>query len=338
MLIRENVSLKPFNTFGMDVLARWYAEVASTEDMLSLIKDEKRKDIPRFILGGGSNILFLNDYYGMVVRNLIKGISIERENEEEVWIKANSGEVWHDLVLYSLEKGLGGIENLSLIPGTVGAAPIQNIGAYGVELRDVFHSLEVMDLKSGEIRILSKAECDFGYRDSIFKKQLKGKCFILSVTLVLKKYPEFNINYGAIKTTLDEMGVSELSAKAISKAVCYIRQSKLPDPAVIGNAGSFFKNPEIPLLQYETLRQEYPDMPSYPVGEGFVKVPAGWLIEACGWRGMRVGETGSHKDQALVLVNYGNAKGEDIWQLAIDIQSSVKETFGVLILPEVNVL
>jgi UDP-N-acetylmuramate dehydrogenase len=336
--LEENVSLKPYNTFGLEVKADYFVEINSPEDIISLMENEYLWNMPRLILGGGSNVLFIKDYKGLVLKNQLKGISQEREDEDSVIIKAYSGELWHDLVLYAIARNLGGIENLSLIPGTAGAAPIQNIGAYGVELKDVFHSLEALNLENGRVEVFDKIACRFGYRDSVFKNEAKGKYFILSISLKLSKKPVFNISYGAITKTLEAKGIHEPSVKAISEVVCSIRRSKLPDPAVIGNAGSFFKNPEIEKGQFEDLLKKYPDLPSYPAPEGRIKVPAGWLIEACGWKGRRIGHTGSHKDQALVLVNYGGASGEEISGLAFEIQKSVKETFGILISPEVNMI
>lgn len=313
-------------------------EVHGLDDIRSIISNHELNAMSKLILGGGSNILFTKDFDGLVIKNSIKGISPVKETEEDVWIKAYSGEVWHELVLYCVRHNFGGVENLSLIPGTVGAAPIQNIGAYGAELKDAFESLEAVNMHTGEIETFPLDQCHFGYRDSIFKAEAKGRYFILSVILKLKKHPRFNTSYGAIQKTLDESGISELSVEAISKAVCQIRNSKLPNPALLGNAGSFFKNPEISAAQYDKLKQKYADMPGYKTGDNMVKVPAGWLIEQCGWKGKRVGNTGSHKDQALVLVNYGGARGDEIKQLAADIQQSVKDKFGISITPEVNIL
>ncbi|MEX0967863.1 MAG: UDP-N-acetylmuramate dehydrogenase [Bacteroidia bacterium] len=338
MQIQENISLKRFNTFGIDVTTRYYAEVRTVPELQLLLRNEKYRAVPKLILGGGSNLLFTKDYEGLVIRNCLEGIEKLKEDEEYVWIKAMSGEVWHSFVIYCIERGWGGIENLSLIPGTVGAAPMQNIGAYGVELRQTFEQLEAVRLEDGRLEIFDAESCRFGYRDSIFKNKAKGQYFIVSVSLRLAKKPEFNISYGAISRTLEEMGVKELTLSAVSEAVCSIRRSKLPDPAVLGNSGSFFKNPEIPDDQFNELKKKFPDIAGYAVGEGKTKVPAGWLIEQAGWKGKRIGETGAHKDQALVLVNYGNATGEEIWQLARQIQRSVQEKFGIELQPEVNVV
>jgi UDP-N-acetylmuramate dehydrogenase len=337
--IEENKSLKAYNTFGIEAKTRYFTEISNVDELKAIILDEKLKSLPKLILGGGSNILFTRDFEGLAIKNNIKGIEKITEDENHIWIKAYSGEVWHELVEFAIENNLGGIENLSLIPGTVGAAPIQNIGAYGVELKDVFDFLEAVDLQSGEIKVFDANKCLFGYRQSIFKGLEKGKYFILSVTLRLNKNPELNMSYGAISNTLEEMQIKELNVKAISKAVCQIRNSKLPNPLVIGNAGSFFKNPEIYKAHFDKLKAEFPNIPGYPVADkDKIKVPAGWLIEQCGWKGKRVGETGSHKDQSLVLVNYGNAQGSEIEALAKDIQRSVLQKFGIELETEVNIL
>jgi UDP-N-acetylmuramate dehydrogenase len=335
--VRTNISLKPYNTFGIDVKAFGFAEINRAEDISDILKDTSINKLPRLILGGGSNILFTKDFDGLVIKNNIKGIDIEKETGTEIWVKAASGVVWHQLVLYAIAHNYGGIENLSLIPGTVGAAPMQNIGAYGVELKDVFESLEAVNLKTGKIEVFEKEACRFGYRDSIFKQEGKDRYFILSVTLKLQKSPVVNTSYGAIQKLLDERGIAVPGIAEVSQAVCDIRNSKLPNPALIGNAGSFFKNPEIPVAQYHALQKLYHEIPGYTTPLG-IKVPAGWLIESCGWKGKRIGETGSHKDQALVLVNYGNAHGDEVKKLATDIQKSVLEKFGVVLSTEVNIV
>jgi UDP-N-acetylmuramate dehydrogenase len=338
MNIQQNISLKPFNTFGIEAKAKEFVEIHSKEELEVLCMNFNLKDRKVLVLGGGSNMLLTQDVDGMVIKISMKGISVVAENDTHVWVKAMAGEVWHDLVIWSINKGYGGLENLSLIPGCVGASPMQNIGAYGVEIKHTFDSLEAIELDGGAIKTFSYSECKFGYRESIFKQEAKGKYIIFSVTFKLSKQPTFNTTYGAIQQTLQKNGVSEPSVKAISDAVIEIRSSKLPDPKVLGNAGSFFKNPEIPDAQFEALKQTFPDAVGYPASEGYTKVAAGWMIEQCGWKGKQVGHAGSHKDQALVLVNYGGASGKEIWQLAMDIQSSVHEKFGVTITPEVNVI
>jgi UDP-N-acetylmuramate dehydrogenase len=344
MKIQENKSLGGLNTFGINVEAKYFAEVQSVEEFKKLIQTETYKQNKKLVLGGGSNILFTNSFDGLVVKNSIKGISIERETETEVIVKANAGEVWHEFVLWCIDKNYAGIENLSLIPGLVGAAPMQNIGAYGVEIKDVFHELEALDVATGEAVQFNLADCHFGYRESVFKNKFKDKYFITSVSFKLTKLSSsralysFKTDYGDIKNTLSEMQVYDLNLKAVSNAVIKIRQSKLPDPKVLGNAGSFFKNPSVAKEKYEELVLKNPVMPNYLQKDGTVKIPAGWLIEQCGWKGKVVGNTGSHKSQALVLVNYGNATGNEVWNLALEIKKSVFDKFGIEIMPEVNVV
>lgn len=336
---QRNISLKPFNTFGLDVKAASFCEVRSLLDMKQALAEAEHDEY--LILGGGSNVLLSKDYSGLVIRNSINGREILAENEDEVLLKVYSGEIWHELVMYCVDRNWGGIENLSLIPGTVGAAPMQNIGAYGVELEQVFHSLEAFDLHSFELQTFNKHACAFGYRESVFKKQLKGKYFIFSVTLKLNKKPVINASYGDILALLEANGLNADTAtiKDVSQAVIEIRQSKLPDPRELGNSGSFFKNPVISSEQFISLKNKFPDIKGFNQPDsGLVKVPAAWLIEQCGWKGKRVGNTGSHAKQALVLVNYGDAKGEEIWQLAMDIIESVNQKFGILLEPEVNII
>jgi UDP-N-acetylmuramate dehydrogenase len=290
------------------------------------------------ILGGGSNVLFSEDYNGLVIKNEIIGIELHKEDEKHVWLEVQSGTNWHDLVLYCVERDWGGIENLSLIPGTVGAAPMQNIGAYGVEFESVFVQLEAIDLRSGNGFIFHKADCRFGYRDSIFKQEAKGKYFICSVMLKLDKEPVINTSYGDIQKILDAKNINHPYIQDVSDAVIEIRSSKLPDPKVIGNAGSFFKNPEVKTAVLKTIQKEYPDCPHYKLPHEKVKIPAAWLIEQCGWKGKVVGETGNHAKQALVIVNYGNATGKEIWDHAMHVQKSVHEKFGIKLEPEVNLV
>ena len=334
--IKENISLKPFNTFGLEAKAKYFTVFNSIEDLKEILKDQIFKKEKKLFLGGGSNILLMNDFDGLVLKNEIIGIETTFENEDKVVLKAGGGEAWHTFVLETIARNLSGIENLSLIPGTVGAAPMQNIGAYGVEIKDVFVELQALNLETLEIEIFDKERCKFGYRESYFKHEGKGKYVILNVSFELSKKPIFNVSYGAIKDTLDQMGVTDLTVKAISDAVISIRKSKLPDPAEIGNSGSFFKNPEIKRSLYESVKQQYPDIPCYPIDENTVKVPAGWLIEQAGWKGKRIGNIGVHTKQALVLVNYGGGKGKEIANLAYEIQDSVFSKFGIKINPEVN--
>jgi UDP-N-acetylmuramate dehydrogenase len=291
------------------------------------------------ILGGGSNVLFTKDFDGLVIKTDLRGIQVVNEDHETVSIQVSSGENWHELVVHCINHGWGGLQNLSLIPGTVGAAPIQNIGAYGVEVKEAVKEVSGIDRITGDEKSFQNHECAFGYRESIFKLQLKEKIFISSVTLSLtKKNHSFNINYGAIKDTLKEMNIIEPTLKSISDAVIHIRKSKLPDPSRLGNAGSFFKNPIISLLHYQSLQKIYSDIPGYHSVNQEVKVPAGWLIEHCGWKGKRINDVGVHAHQALVIVNYGNGNGEEIFELAMKIISSVKEKFNITLTPEVNII
>lgn len=334
MLFLEDFSLKSLNTFGLSYKAKYFYEAAEENNIQNLLSHSIYLNNKHLILGGGSNILFTKDYDGLIIKNNIKGIEKVKNDNNHVWIKAKSGEIWHDLVLHCIKNYWGGIENLSLIPGTVGAAPIQNIGAYGVEVKDVFDSLTAIEKSTGKTKTFNYDECMFGYRESVFKNMLKDQYIITSVTFKLTASNHcFNTSYGAIKEVL---GDTPVTIKNISDAVIKIRQSKLPDPTEIGNSGSFFKNPTIDKIDYEGLQAEFPAIPGYHLPELKVKVPAGWLIEQCGWKGKRLGEIGVHDKQALVLVNYGNGSGAAIKQLANDIQKSVTEKFGITIQPEVN--
>lgn len=336
--IKEKFDLSNHNTMGLKASARFFAEIHSISDLREALQYGTKKNLEILILGGGSNILFISDFDGIVILNGIKGIQIISESENEVTLKIGAGENWHQLVLGCVEKGYGGIENLSLIPGTVGAAPIQNIGAYGVELVDVFECLEAYDIEHKELKTFTREECTFGYRDSIFKKQLKGKVVITSVTLRLSKKPELNFRYSSLKERLKEKEITEPTIKDISDTVIEVRQSKLPDPDEIGNTGSFFKNPVISVYQFDELKSAYSELPGYPVSERQVKVPAGWLIEQAGWKGKREGDAGVHGKQALVLVNHGEATGKEIWNLAEKIIESVHQQFDIRLTPEVNIL
>ncbi len=334
--ILENISLKPYNTFGLDVNASKFIEIFHLSELLELLFYNEIKNTKKLFLGGGSNILLLKDFEGIVIKISISGNEVLSENVEQVIIKVGSGVNWHAFVMYAVSQDWGGVENLSLIPGTVGAAPMQNIGAYGVEIKDIFLELEALNLETLEVETFDADKCAFGYRESFFKHNGKGKYVILNVTFSLTKRHEFKTTYGAIQETLTEMGVSELSIKAISDAVIRIRQSKLPNPAEIGNAGSFFKNPEISKQHYDGLKIIHESMPGYILNETTVKVPAGWLIEQAGWKGKRIGEIGVHEKQALVLVNYGGGRGSDIRDLAFEIKADVKVKYGIDIVPEVN--
>lgn len=336
MIVQEHVSLKSINTFGMNVSARWYVAIQSKTDLQELFADKKIV-ANHFILGGGSNILFTKNINGFVVRNELKGIEVLKEDADYVYVKSGSGEVWHEFVLDCIRTDRAGVENLSLIPGSVGAGPMQNIGAYGVELKDVFHELEAFHLADGTTRNFSAEECKFGYRESVFKHELKNQFFITSVTFRLRKKPVLNTSYGAIENELKTLGITEISIAAISQAVINIRSSKLPDPKLIGNAGSFFKNPVVSAKKITQLKKDFPELVTYPSGLDF-KIAAGWLIEKCDWKGKRVGDAGVHKNQALVLVNYANATGMEIFDLSTKVMESVQNKFGIILEREVNIL
>jgi UDP-N-acetylmuramate dehydrogenase len=337
MKVQHDVSLRSLNTFGIDVKASRFAVFSSEEELMSLL-DLNQGTGPVLILGGGSNILFTRDFDGLVLCNRIPEISVIEDREDTVLVRAGAGVVWHDFVMWTLDQNLQGIENLSLIPGLVGAAPIQNIGAYGVELKDTFYRVDFVLLSSSQSVSFNRKQCSFGYRDSVFKNEYKGKTIITSVTLELNRKHELNTSYGAISQELQRMGVDKPGIRTVSEAVCNIRRSKLPDPAKLGNAGSFFKNPEISVTLFEALKKDHPGAVAYPVGADKIKLAAGWLIEQCGWRGKVMGRVGSHRDQALVLVNYGNATGIEILELAQAIIDSVKKKFGIQIEPEVNII
>jgi UDP-N-acetylmuramate dehydrogenase len=334
--IQSNISLQAYNTFGIDANAKSFCEIECIADLQEL-KTKEEFDSERLVLGGGSNMLLLNNWNGLVILNSVKGISIENENPESVLLKVGAGEVWHDFVLYTVNNEYYGIENLSLIPGSVGASPIQNIGAYGVEIKDTFEKLEAFNIATGQVETFSKEDCKFGYRESVFKKELKGKYIITQVYYRLSKMPSFNTSYGAIEEQLAERGIDNPSIKDISNAVISIRQSKLPDPKEIGNSGSFFKNPVIDSEQAKKLKEQFPKMVQYPVDNG-VKLAAGWLIESCGWKGYKENGFGVHDKQALVLVHYGGASGQDIYNLSQKIIDSIYETYGVSLEREVNMI
>lgn len=338
MLLHHNISLQPYNTFGLDVNGQYVAVITHLDDIDEVYANHRLRPMPKLVLGGGSNILFTGNQRKVFLKMEIEGIEVVEEGREEVIVEVGAGVIWHQFVLWCLEHDFSGVENLSLIPGTVGAAPIQNIGAYGVELKEVFHSLDAVVGKTGEQKTFLPEECEFGYRHSIFKGKHQGKYIITKVRLRLSKKPTFNIEYGNLKTTLSQLGVEELSARAISEAVIHIRQTKLPDPIDIGNAGSFFKNPMVERPLLEALQEIYPDLPFFEVNDQWSKVPAAWLIDQCGWKGKRRGDIGVHENQPLVLVNYGGGSGKEIVKLSKDIQQSVSSTFGIDLKPEVNII
>ncbi|MFZ2282755.1 MAG: UDP-N-acetylmuramate dehydrogenase [Lutibacter sp.] len=333
MKIQQNISLKPYNTFGIHANAKRFVTVNSVKELKEIIASEKSL----FLLGGGSNILLTGDVEKLVIHLNTKGIIVNDFDENEVLITAEAGENWHELVLWCVSQNYGGLENLALIPGNVGTSPIQNIGAYGVEIKAVFQQLEALEIETGKTKIFTNADCNFGYRNSVFKNELKGKYIILNVTFKLtKKNHNINISYGAIKDLLTNK--ENPSIKEIADAVIAIRQSKLPDPKEIGNSGSFFKNPVITSDLFKELSKKHPEIPHYVLSENEIKIPAGWLIEQCGFKGKRFGDAGVHEKQALVLVNYNNATGKEIYGLARKIQQKVMETFKISLEIEVNVI
>ena len=339
MKIQENISLKNYNTFGVEAKAHYFVEVHDLHELKYATEFAKINHIKILFLGGGSNLLFTQDFDGLVIKLNLKGISEEILDENHMLISAKAGENWHEFVLYTLSKNYGGLENLSLIPGNVGTCPIQNIGAYGIEIKDHFVSCKALNLETSEIEELSLEDCKFGYRDSIFKTSAKGKYVIVEVTFKLTTQNHLiKTEYGAISTELKNLGIENPTIQEVSKAVINIRQSKLPNPAEIGNAGSFFKNPSIPLAQFENLKEKFPEIQGYANGN-FVKVPAGWLIENAGWKGKQIGNVASHKLQALVIINAtGNASGKEIYDFSTQIIDSVKEKYGIELEREVNIL
>ncbi len=334
----KNFSLKQLNTFGVDVSAGAFVNAGDEDEMFEILSAEELKAYPKFILGGGSNVLFTKDYEGLVIKNSIPGIEIIREDNESALVEAGAGVNWNELVNYCVDRNLGGIENLAFIPGTAGAAPIQNIGAYGEELSETFHSLRGFYIDTAKPAVFYKSGCRFGYRDSIFKNELKGKFVVTKVQLMLSENPEIRTGYGNIRDELEKTGKSGYTIKDVRDAVTKIRKEKLPDPAVIGNAGSFFKNPEVSREQYNLLKGEYPDIKAYPLDNGKIKLPAAWLIDRGGWKGYRKGNTGTHSRQALVIVNHGEATGEEILHFAKEIKRSVYEKFEVVLEEEVNII
>ena len=338
MLLLKNHSLKNLNTFGVDIKAKLFAEVFSEEELIKLLSNETLKQEKKFVLGGGSNILFTKDFEGMIIKVSIPEIKLLEEHPDSVLVEAGAGVEWDALVKYCVDKNYGGIENLTLIPGTVGAAPIQNIGAYGQELADSFDSLTGIFLESGENKTFKKKECNFSYRSSIFKEELKNKFIITYVRLKLTKNPKPNISYKTLKEYLSENKILNPTIKDISKAVAEIRRSRLPDPIKFGNTGSFFKNPVLSVETFYKLKTEFPDMVSFPSETELVKISAGWLIEKCGWKGKRLGEVGTSPDHALVVCNYGNASGAEILEFTMRLKEEVANKFGIWLEEEVNIL
>ena len=336
-MIQENISLKPFNTFGIEASTRYFGRFSSVEELNQILTSNKDKEL--LILGGGSNILLTKNFDGLTLINEIKGFEVTKNDGDSVIVKSGAGEIWHEFVLKCIENNFSGVENLSLIPGSVGASPMQNIGAYGVEIKDVFESVEAYHIQTGELHTFSKEECEFGYRESVFKRKYKGQYVIISVSYKLSlSAPKVNTSYGAIESELKEMNISTPSIKDVSQAVINIRSSKLPNPKEIGNAGSFFKNPVISKELFDKLIVEFPTIPNYPAENDGKKIAAGWLIEQCGWKGKTLGHYGVHKLQALVLVNYKGATGTEIYDLSSSIIKDVEDKFGITLEREVNIL
>lgn len=336
-MIKSDVSLKAFNTFGIDVSANFFTEVSNEDHVRAVIESNEFKSNENLILGGGSNVLFTKNFDGIVIKNNLQGIEVIEESDDHVLVKVGGGVIWHEFVLHSINQGWNGIENLSLIPGNVGASPMQNIGAYGVEIKDIFEELEAINIHTGEIDYFNNEACEFGYRESVFKRKLKGQYLISRVTYRLSKKGHFNTSYGAIDQQLEAMNVTNLTSKSISEAVVAIRQSKLPDPKEIGNSGSFFKNPVVTNEAFTQLKEKFPEAVGYGVGESNTKLAAGWLIDQAGWKGKTIDNYGVHKNQALVLVNYGGATGKEIYNLSEEILISIREKFNVELEREVNI-
>ena len=337
MQIHKNFSLKKYNTFGIEAKARQFVSVQSVDELITVLNENPTTK--KFILGGGSNMLLTQDIDALVIHLDLKGKKIIDENDDFVWVESQAGENWHEFVIWTINQNFGGLENLSLIPGNVGTTPIQNIGAYGVEIKDTFVLCEAIHIETQELMIFTNEKCKFGYRESIFKNEVKDEFIITSVVFKLtKKNHKLNTSYGAIETELEKQHITNPTLKDVSDAVISIRQSKLPDPKELGNSGSFFKNPVILKTDFEKIQQKFPEMPHYVVSETEVKVPAGWLIEQAGFKGKRFGDAGIHKNQALVLVNYGKATGQEILAVAKDIQATIEATFSISIETEVNII
>ena len=338
MNIIENYPLLKLNTFGIDVKAKYFTSINTINELIELTKTNVFKDLELLILGGGSNILFTKDFDGLVILNNIKGKEIIDQNQQSIFLKIGAGENWHELVMYCVDNGWGGIENLSLIPGNTGTAPMQNIGAYGVEIKETFIELEALEISSGKIVKFNNSDCEFGYRESVFKNKMKNQYIILNITLELKKNPVLNINYGDVKAILESQNIKNPGIKEVSNAIISIRQSKLPDPKKIGNSGSFFKNPIVSLNQLELIKKKYPNVVNYEINENEFKIAAGWLIERAGWKGKKFNNYGVHEKQALVLVNYGLANGMEIFELSEKIILDIKDKFGITLEREVNII
>ncbi|QBQ12906.1 MULTISPECIES: UDP-N-acetylmuramate dehydrogenase [unclassified Pseudomonas] len=333
--VRAQVSLKPFNSFGIDVHARLFAEAHNDADVREALACAAEQQLPLLVIGGGSNLLLTQDIDALVLRMASQGIRVLHDDGVQVVVEAEAGEAWHPFVLWTLAQGFSGLENLSLIPGTVGAAPMQNIGAYGVEIKDVFSGLTALDRQTGELRDFSLAECNFAYRDSLFKHEV-GRWLILRVRFALSRAVHLKLEYGPVRQRLTEQGIAQATPSDVSRAICSIRSEKLPDPAVLGNAGSFFKNPLVSQALAVELQRQYPDLVAYPQADGQMKLAAGWLIDKAGWKGFRDGDAGVHRLQALVLVNYGAASGQDIAGLALRIQQDIEKRFKVVLEMEPN--
>jgi UDP-N-acetylmuramate dehydrogenase len=338
MNIIENYPLLKLNTFGVDVKAKYFTSINTINELIEATKTNVFKDLELLILGGGSNILFTKDFDGLVILNNIKGKEIISQNQQSIFLKIGAGENWHELVMYCVDNGWGGIENLSLIPGNTGTAPMQNIGAYGVEIKETFVELEALEISSGKIVKFNNSDCEFGYRESVFKNKMKNQYIILNITLELKKNPVLNINYGDVKAILESQNIKNPAIKEVSNAIIRIRQSKLPDPKKIGNSGSFFKNPLVSLNQLELIKKNYPNVVNYEINENEFKIAAGWLIERAGWKGKKFNNYGVHEKQALVLVNYGLANGMEIFDLSEKIILDIKDKFGITLEREVNII
>jgi UDP-N-acetylmuramate dehydrogenase len=334
--LRENIQLSEYTTFGVPAVARYFGNFKTLDELAELVDWSRKKDLDSLVLGGGSNMLFTDDFNGTVLHNELSGMEHCTE-VDEVYVKVGAGQNWHEFVLHAIAQGWGGVENLSLIPGSVGASPMQNIGAYGVEIDQVFHQLEAWHIEDRELHTFNAEDCEFGYRESVFKRKLKGQYVIVSVTDRLSTQPQLNTRYGAIEQELERMGVSSPTIRDVSNAVINISSSKLPDPREIGNAGSFFKNPVVSMETYHAIKAAHPELVSYPSGDG-MKLAAGWLIDQAGWKGYREGDIGVHAKQALVLVNYGNGKGRDIYDLSTRILDDVEKRFGVRLEREVNMI